>query len=1019
MVGRLRKLYGVVWNHMRLLNERSMHPPVSRRGIAPDCMVQPLEPRLLLTGQGFDFPGAQYAVGDDPFSMTAADVDGDGAVDLITANAWSDTVSVLRNLGDGTFGGQVTYAVGSGPMSVTAADVDGDGAVDLITANAWSATVSVLRNLGDGTFGGQVTYTVGSMPNSVTAADVDGDGAVDLITANHWSFTVSVLRNLGDGTFGGQMTYAVGSAPVSVTAADVDGDGAVDLIAANEYSGTVSVLRNLGDGTFGARVTYAVGSGPRSVTAADVDGDGAVDLIMANEYSGTVSVLRNLGDGTFGGQVIYAVGGDPRWVTAADVDGDGAVDLITAIYNSGSVSVLRNLGDGTFGGQMTYAVGSSPLSVTAADVDGDGAVDLIAASGSSSTVSVLLNLGQPGDANSADLVVGEVLVEPGQASVGEPLQVEYRVENHGPGAAIGGWVDSIYLSKDERFDAADQLLGRVIHDGDVAAGGHYSQMVDVTVPSFAGFAPGAWFVLVRTDAAADLAETNDTNNTATASVDLALAVNPLALDVAATGALVAGEEVFFQVEALEGQPLSFVLDNLPPGSTVGMYIKYGGLPSQTVFDRASVKAFASEQYVYLPAARGGTYYVMIRAATVASAPASYRLTASVPAFGVRSTRFGTGGAAGDYTIRVVGAGFDRTITARLTNNAGVDLPAKAHWYASQTEMYATFDLRGVAPGTYDVVFTDSQSAVVTVPASLTVVAASSPSPVVPRVISPSGIRRGREFSFTVEWANDSLNDAIAPLLTVGLTVPFGLGHNDYSLGTRYTFLGTNTQGGPAGILRPGQREILTFWAYSDTQPGDYRVFADPVITDMLEPFDWQALRPSLIPANMTDAEFEPIFQQLVDQVGPTSGDYLAMLSRNASLCPDAIDARMPGVSRQIEVDRAWAAVDLSITGTVTAEAGIDVIGRTIVAENLSTHESFSATILGDTSFLLPGLTPGDYRLTMGEFAVTTTLGAIIPLVAPNSVLELPVIVQQGGMLSFTLINAADMTPVASGSALLF
>ena len=208
---------------------------------------------------GFDFPGASHAVGDWPASVTAADVDGNGAVDLVTANAKSDTVSVLRNLGDGTFAAQVTYAVGIGPYRVTAADVNGDGVVDLVTANYFSDTVSVLRSLGDGTFAAQVTYAVGIGPYSVTAADVDGDGAVDLVTANANSDTVSVLRNLGDGTFEAQVTYAVGNAPLSVTAADFDGDGAVDLVTANAFSDTVSVLRNQGDGTFAAQVTLRGG----------------------------------------------------------------------------------------------------------------------------------------------------------------------------------------------------------------------------------------------------------------------------------------------------------------------------------------------------------------------------------------------------------------------------------------------------------------------------------------------------------------------------------------------------------------------------------------------------------------------------------------------------------------------------------------------------------------------------------------------------------------------------------------
>ena len=45
---------------------------------------------------------------------------------------------------------QVAYAVGTYPQSVTTADVDGDGAVDLVAANLGSNTLSVLRNKGDG-----------------------------------------------------------------------------------------------------------------------------------------------------------------------------------------------------------------------------------------------------------------------------------------------------------------------------------------------------------------------------------------------------------------------------------------------------------------------------------------------------------------------------------------------------------------------------------------------------------------------------------------------------------------------------------------------------------------------------------------------------------------------------------------------------------------------------------------------------------------------------------------------------
>ncbi len=193
------------------------------------------------------------------------DFDGDGWMDLFLVNSGPlegvtkagkgtrrEPNRLFRNRGDGTFAPQATYAVGQQPNLVRAADLDGDGAVDLVIANEFG-TVSVLRNRGDGTFAPQVTYTIRSYPRSMTATDLDGDGAIDIITANLNSNTVSVLRNLGNGTFAAQAMYVVGITMASMTATDLDGDGAVDLVIAGR--GAVAVLRNLGDETLGAQVT--------------------------------------------------------------------------------------------------------------------------------------------------------------------------------------------------------------------------------------------------------------------------------------------------------------------------------------------------------------------------------------------------------------------------------------------------------------------------------------------------------------------------------------------------------------------------------------------------------------------------------------------------------------------------------------------------------------------------------------------------------------------------------------------
>ncbi|MEW6283581.1 MAG: FG-GAP-like repeat-containing protein, partial [Candidatus Eremiobacterota bacterium] len=98
------------------------------------------------------YPGPQFAVGTNPFSVALGDVNGDGRLDLATANVNSNDASVLLGNGDGTFQAAQNFAAGANPFSVALGDVNGDGRLDLATANHNSNDASVLLGNGDGTF---------------------------------------------------------------------------------------------------------------------------------------------------------------------------------------------------------------------------------------------------------------------------------------------------------------------------------------------------------------------------------------------------------------------------------------------------------------------------------------------------------------------------------------------------------------------------------------------------------------------------------------------------------------------------------------------------------------------------------------------------------------------------------------------------------------------------------------------------------------------------------------------------
>ena len=318
---------------------------------------------------------------------------------VITALAFCAAVPRVAEAGP-LFATKTDYGTASNPISVAIEDLNGDGKLDLATANYISNTVSVLLGTGDGTFGARTDFETGREPYSLVIGDLNGDGKPDLATANKHYSTVSVLLGNGNGTFGARTDFGTGTEPSCVAIGDLNGDGKPDLATANEVPNTVSVLLGDGNGTFGAKTDFDTGTNPYSMAIGDVSGDGKLDLVTAN-YSdpGSVSVLLGNGDGTFGAKTDFGTGGAvPYSVSIADLNGDGKPDLATSNWNApnGTVSMLLGNGNGTFGAKTTFRTGSGPRSVTIGDLNGDGRPDLTTANYISNTVSVLLNTGGAG-----------------------------------------------------------------------------------------------------------------------------------------------------------------------------------------------------------------------------------------------------------------------------------------------------------------------------------------------------------------------------------------------------------------------------------------------------------------------------------------------------------------------------------------------------------------------------------------------------------------------------------------------
>jgi hypothetical protein len=87
----------------------------------------------------------------------------------------------------------VSYVTGKAPSSVFAAELDGNPGLDLAVANYSAGSVSIFKNIGNGTFQAKEDYGAGSEAMSVFCARLNADTKLDLAVANQNGNNVSVL----------------------------------------------------------------------------------------------------------------------------------------------------------------------------------------------------------------------------------------------------------------------------------------------------------------------------------------------------------------------------------------------------------------------------------------------------------------------------------------------------------------------------------------------------------------------------------------------------------------------------------------------------------------------------------------------------------------------------------------------------------------------------------------------------------------------------------------------------------
>ncbi len=368
--------------------------------------------------------------GHTPGRLAIGDLNDDGCNDVVVANTGGTATAVIL-FGTpsgvactGSLGSPTALSLPNPPRDIRLGDLDGDGCLDIVTANNTSSISRFLntKTAGacTGSFGTVATYTAYQQASGLALADLNGDSCLDVASAawaspGGWENPSKVSVFLGNrsgatclGTLGAYTNYSIGlngQGPLAVAAGDINADGCLDLVTANRRSfDKWSSLIGACDGTFATGVLNpGTGKGEaEDVALADLNGDGHLDLVgVTTGQTDSPTMIRIGGDGT-GGVAVgsfrpaaeYGAGSgtNPEVVGVADVNDDGNLDVLIGYYSATYVSVYAGNGDGTLEPKADFNATGSTTGLALGDMNGDGSPDIVAANRTNpGSLSVLLN----------------------------------------------------------------------------------------------------------------------------------------------------------------------------------------------------------------------------------------------------------------------------------------------------------------------------------------------------------------------------------------------------------------------------------------------------------------------------------------------------------------------------------------------------------------------------------------------------------------------------------------------------
>jgi hypothetical protein len=356
----------------------------------------------------FGFTGPEiFPLHDQVSLLHAADLDGDGLIDLIVVNNARSKINILYNQTGHT------NAVRQRPgekqeindlppdarfriesiasekriSSMVVADLNGDGRPDLAYYGDPKELV-VLYNLGSNTWSAPKRWPIedGQLTaNALASGDLNGDKLTDLVLLGENN--IYFLAQNPDHTLAEPKKIPFSGSVKAVQVLDIDGDGRDDLLLVNWDSPNPFRFRlQNADGELGPEI-YFTQPAIRAYMADDLEGNHKTEVVTIAQNSGRAAVSDfvqkpadplsgDLKQGQFQVLPLNKTTRNHRGILWADVNGDGLPDLLVAEPDSGQLTLYLQKPDGTLSAAKTFPTLTGVSELAVSDWNGDGNAEI-------------------------------------------------------------------------------------------------------------------------------------------------------------------------------------------------------------------------------------------------------------------------------------------------------------------------------------------------------------------------------------------------------------------------------------------------------------------------------------------------------------------------------------------------------------------------------------------------------------------------------------------------------------------